>query len=105
MTRDSGSGLIGSAGMLSSGTGRQTTTTAPTTTTTTTTVPPAPTRVVKEQDWIAFGVAGDVTLHYPSRRVEHIGFHQSNNEGARRIEALDTGIPATAMESRERLSD
>jgi len=85
-----------------------TTTAVPTTTeptTTTTTTPPTPTRVVIEQDWIAFGTAVDVTLHYPSRRVERIGFHQSNNEGSRRIEPLDTGIPATTMESRERLSD
>jgi hypothetical protein len=87
-----------------------TTTLAPTTTTaepttTTTTVPPAPVRVVREQQWIAFGVAVDVTLHYPSPRVERIGFHQSNNEGARPIEPLDTGIPATTMESRDRLSD
>jgi hypothetical protein len=44
-------------------------------------------------------------LHYPSPRVERIGFHQSNNEGARPIEPLDTGIPATTMETRERLSD
>jgi hypothetical protein len=50
-------------------------------------------------------VADDVTLHYPSPRVERIGFHQSNNEGARRIEALATGIPATPMETRDRLSD
>jgi hypothetical protein len=87
-----------------------TTTLAPTTTTaepttTTTTVPPAPVRVVLEQQWIAFGVAVDVTLHYPSPRVERVGFHQSNNEGARPIEPLDTGIPATTMESRDRLSD
>jgi hypothetical protein len=61
--------------------------------------------VVIEQQWIAFGTAEDVTLHYPSPRVERIGFHQSNNEGARRIEAIDTGIPATPMDSRDRLSD
>jgi hypothetical protein len=64
-----------------------------------------PTRVVIEQQWIAFGVAGDVTLHYPSPRVERIGFHQSNNEGARHIEPIATGIPATTMETRDRLSD
>jgi hypothetical protein len=82
-----------------------TTTTQTTTTTTTTTVPSPPTRTVTEQAWVAFGVAADVTLHYPSPRVERIGFHQSNNEGARPIEPIDTGIPATTMESRDRLSD
>lgn len=84
-----------------------TTTTESTTTSTstTTTLPPAPTRVVNEQDWIAFGTAGDVTVHFPSRRVERIGFHQSNNEGARPILPMPTGVPVTTMESRERLSD
>ena len=80
-----------------------TTTIAPTTVATT--VPAPPDRVLIEQDWVPFGVAVDVTLHYPSRRVERIGFHQSNNEGSRRIEPLDTGIPATTMDSRDRLSD
>jgi hypothetical protein len=66
--------------------------------------PPAP-RDVFEQDWIAFGTAGDVTLHYPSRRVERIGFHQSNDEGTRGIVARNTGVPWTTMDSRGRLSD
>jgi hypothetical protein len=82
-----------------------TTTSTSTTTTTSTTVPLPPDRVVREQDWIAFGVAVDVTMHYPSRRVERVGFHQSNDEGARHIEPLDTGIPATTLDSRGRLSD
>jgi hypothetical protein len=81
------------------------TTTTEATTTTTPPPPPPPTRVVIEQQWIAFAVAVDVTLHYPSQRVERIGFHQSNNEGARPIDPIDTGIPATTMDSRERLSD
>ena len=69
------------------------TTTTSTTTTTTSTLPPVPVRVVTEQAWIAFGVAVDVTLHYPSPRVERIGFHQSNNEGAcdRAARHRDTG--------------
>jgi hypothetical protein len=68
---------------------------------------PAPTsgRHVVEQDRVPFGVAGDVTLHYPSRRVERIGFHQSNDEGTRAIAPLPTGVPSTTMESRGRLSD
>lgn len=86
------------------------TSTTTTTTTTTTTLPATtttavPQRVVHEQNWIPFGVAVDVTLHYPSQRVERIGFHQSNDEGARHVEPFDTGIPATTMETRDRLSD
>src|SRR4051812_14629450 len=76
-----------------------TSTTTTTTTSTTTTVPLPPDRVVREQDWIPFGVAVDVTMHYPSRRVERVGFHQSNDEGARHIEPLDTGIPSTTLDS------
>jgi hypothetical protein len=60
---------------------------------------------VHEQDWIPFGTAGGVTLHYPSRRVERIGFHQSNDEGARPVEPRTTAVPFTIMESRGRLSD
>jgi len=67
--------------------------------------PPAADRVVVEQAYIPFGVAVDVTMHYPSSRVERIGFHQSNNEGARPFEPFETGIPYATMESRERLSD
>src|SRR4051794_28471193 len=68
-----------------------TSTTTTTSTTTSTTAPIPPDRVVREQDWVPFGVAGDVTMHYPSRRVERVGFHQSNDEGARHVEPLDTG--------------
>ena len=67
--------------------------------------PPAADRVVVEQAYIPFGVAVDVSMHYPSSRVERIGFHQSNNEGSRPFEPFETGIPYATMESRERLSD
>lgn len=77
-----------------------TTTTAPTTTTTT--VPPPPMRTVTEQAWMPFATTSDVTLRYPSSRVEHVGFHEANHDGAQQLEALPTGIPAVAMESRER---
>jgi hypothetical protein len=46
-----------------------------------------------------------VTLHYPSRRVERIGFHQSNDEGARGITPAPSPVPAITMESRGRLTD
>ena len=74
--------------------------------TTTTTEPPSTTaaprgRHVIEQDYVAFAVAGDVTLHYPSSRVEHVGFHQSNDEGSQELEALP-GVDATRLEDRGR---
>jgi biotin carboxyl carrier protein len=92
-----------------------TTSTTTTSTTTTTTAPPPTTaaaaeatapsgRHVTEQAWIPFAVAGDVTLHYPSSRVEHVGFHQSNDEGSQHLEALP-GVDATTLEDRERGTD
>lgn len=86
----------------------ETTTTTTSTTTTATTVPPEPTvpqKRIVEQSYIAFGVSVDVTLYYPSTRVERVGFHESNNEGSQRTEPIETGIPATTMETRGRLSD
>src|SRR5688572_27347248 len=39
-------------------------------------------RVVTEQSYTPFASVGGVTLRHPSRRVERVGFHQSNHEGA-----------------------
>src|SRR2546428_4521911 len=84
-------------------TSTSTTTTIATTTTTTTTAPP-PSRHLIEQAWIPFAVGGDVTLHYPSSRVEHVGFHESNDAGAQHLEAL-SGVAATTLEDRGRGTD
>jgi len=54
-----------------------------------------------EQEWIAFGMAGDVTLHFPAFHVEHVGFHESNDEGAQQIDPLP-GIDATVLSDRGR---
>lgn len=57
-----------------------------------------------QQDYIPFAVAGDVTLHFPSSRVEHVGFHQSNDEGAQHLDALP-GIEAFTLDDRGRETD
>ncbi|MGI9121076.1 MAG: hypothetical protein ACR2G7_13320 [Acidimicrobiales bacterium] len=69
--------------------------------------PPAPAlpRAVSDQPWTPFATAGDVTLVHPSSRVERVGFHQSNNEGARPLDALSTAVAPATMEGRGRLSD
>jgi hypothetical protein len=79
---------------------------APTTVppTTTTTVPPPPVRSVTEQAWTPFATVGGVTLHHPSRRVERVGFHQSNHEGARQLSILPTAVAPETLETRERLT-
>ncbi len=76
-----------------------TATSVPTTTTTT-----VPTRVVGEQPWTPFAVVGGITLHHPSARVERVGFHQSNHEGARDLEPLPTAVEPVVLEDRERLT-
>jgi biotin carboxyl carrier protein len=75
--------------------------TAPAETATTTTAPPAP-RKVHEQRWTPFATAGGVVLRHPSSRVELIGFHESNLDGARQLEPLATAAPTVTLEARSR---
>ncbi len=61
-------------------------------------------RVVTEQDHTAFARVGGVTLLHPSARVERVGFHQSNHEGARELQVLPTAVAPKTLESRDRLT-
>jgi len=71
---------------------------------TTTTAPP-PVHAVTTPPWgTPFAEVGGVTLVHPADRVERIGFHQSNHEGARELTPLATAVNASTLESRERLS-
>ncbi len=64
--------------------------------------PPRP-RTVYEQAWTPFAVAGGVlTLRHPSSRVELVGFHQSNHDGARQQEPLPTAADPRTLETRDR---
>ena len=47
---------------------------------------------------------GAVVLHHPSDRVERVGFHQSNHEGAQEMTVLPTAVQPVTLESRERLT-
>lgn len=69
---------------------------APTTTTT------APPRAVTETAWRPFATAGPLTLTHPADRVERVGFHQSNHDGARQLAALPSAVAPTMLEDRER---
>lgn len=72
--------------------------------TTTVAPPPAavPARAVVEQAWTPFAVVDGVVLHHPSSRVERVGFHESNHDGARQLTPLPTAAAALTLESRER---
>ena len=78
-----------------------TTTEAPTTTVPPTTAPP-PRAVVAEAAAVPFAVAGGITLFHPSTRVERVGFHESNHDGARPLEAQATAASPVILEARER---
>ena len=67
--------------------------------TTTTTKPP---RVVTEEAWTPFATVGGLTLTHPSSRVERVGFHQSNHDGARQLTALPSAVTPTMLDDRER---
>jgi len=71
----------------------------------TTTVPPPPTtraRTVHEQAWVPFATAEGLVLRHPSARVERVGFHESNHDGARQLDPLPAAADAVTLEARER---
>ena len=59
-------------------------------------------RIVHEQAWAPFASVGGIILRYPSARVERIGYHQSNHDGARDLEPLPTPTEQVTLEARER---
>lgn len=61
-------------------------------------------RIVVDTGYSPFATTGGVTLHHPSARVERIGFHQSNHEGAQQLDPLPTAVDPRTMEARDRLS-
>ena len=78
--------------------------TAPPTTVPPTTLPPPPPRVVSDQPvpTTPFAAVEAITLFHPSTRVERVGFHESNHDGARQLGALPTTVAGLTLEPRER---
>lgn len=79
-----------------------TTTVPPTTVPLPTTTAPAPTRTVTDPQSAPFAQVGDVVLVHPSSAVEHIGFHQSSNDGAQELTALPTAVRPSTLRTRAR---
>jgi biotin carboxyl carrier protein len=82
------------------------TTAVPATTAAPVSVPaPPPSRSVTEQPWTPFAAVGGVTLVHPADRVERVGFHQSNHDGARQLDVLATAVSPVTLESRSRATE
>ncbi len=69
--------------------------------------PPAPSttlrvRAVSQSGFSPFATVGGVTLSHLAARVERVGFHESNHDGARQYEPAATAIAPVTVESRER---
>lgn len=77
------------------------TTAAPATTGATTTT--VPTRW-SDPAWSTMVSVGGIAVLHPSARIEQVGFHQSNHEGARELEVAPTAVRPVVLESRERLT-
>lgn len=54
------------------------------------------------QSWTAMATFAEVTLLHPSIRIERIGFHQSNHDGARQLEPAPGAVNPLVLESRDR---
>ena len=76
----------------------------------TTAAPPPPTappttaaprvRQVTEQPYVPYATVRSITLHHPAARVEHVGFHQSNHDGAQDQAPAPTAVRPTTLEGR-----
>lgn len=63
---------------------------------------PAPTRAVTDPGWDPFATVAGIELVHPSPRVEMIGFHESNHQGARQLDVLASAVAPMTLESRDR---
>lgn len=68
----------------------------------TTAAPGPPPRPVVEEQWTPYATVGGVTLVHPSNRVERIGFHEANHDGARQQDPLATAVAPATLETRHR---
>lgn len=85
------------------------TTAAPTTTARVATSAVAPAPAAREVADLSlptppFASVEGVTLLHPSTRVERVGFHQSNHEGARQLATEPTAVAPLTLDARERLT-
>jgi murein DD-endopeptidase MepM/ murein hydrolase activator NlpD len=61
-------------------------------------------RAFTDQLWTPFAGVGRITLRHPASRVELIGFHESNHEGAQQLSALPGAVRPRTLPTRGRLT-
>lgn len=59
-------------------------------------------RRVHEPHWSPFASVGGVTLLHPASRVERVGFHESNHDGARQLQLHPSATNPVTLPSRGR---
>ncbi|MGI9597927.1 MAG: M23 family metallopeptidase [Acidimicrobiales bacterium] len=59
-------------------------------------------RTLAPQSWNVMATFAEVTLVHPSVRIERIGFHQSNHDGARQLQPSGDAVNPMTLESRDR---
>jgi hypothetical protein len=64
--------------------------------------PPPPPRTVWEQPFTPFAVVEGLVVLHPALHVELIGYHEAAHSGARELEPLESSVPHTVLESRDR---
>ena len=55
-----------------------------------------------ETAWSPFATVGGVVLRHPSARVERVGFHESNHDGARHMDITASAVNPVVLETRDR---
>ncbi|MBW3555592.1 MAG: M23 family metallopeptidase [Actinobacteria bacterium] len=55
-----------------------------------------------DQKWTPFATVGGIVLHHPSSRVERVGFHESNHEGAQPLRVVSSAASPVTLEARDR---
>lgn len=69
---------------------------------TTTSTIPERLRRVTDTGFQPFALVGGFVLSHPAARVERVGFHESNHDGAQQMDAVSTAAVPTVLEARDR---
>lgn len=57
---------------------------------------------ISSNPWTPFATVAGIVLHHPSSHVELVGFHESNHDGARQLDVLQSTVRPMTLETRDR---